>query len=122
MNYRNELANIQNQILNLAFRIIIDWLNQLMVGQLDRNQIMAFMQNMGFDPSQLGNMVSQHPGFDPYQVLGLSKNANQEEVKQRYRELIFKLHPDKSGTSSTNFLFQTVQAAYDKIKEERGWH
>ena len=122
MSDRDELANVQNQIFNLAFRMIIDWLNQLMVGQLDRNQIMAFMQNMGFDPSQLGDMVSQYPEFDPYQVLGLSKNASQEEVKQRYRELIFKLHPDKSGTSSTNYLFQMVQAAYDKIKGERRWY
>ena len=119
---RDELANIQNQIFNLAFRMLVDWLNQLMVGQLDRDQVIAFIQNIGFDPSQLGNMVSQYPGFDSFQVLGLSKNASHEEVKQRYRELIFKLHPDKSGTSSTNFLFQMVQAAHDRIKGERGWH
>ena len=119
--YTDEIANIQNQIFDVAFRMLVGWLQKLMVGQLDSDQIMACMQNMGFNPSQLGDMVSQQPGFDPYQVLGLSKGVNLEEVKQRYRELVFKLHPDQSGTSSTNFLFQMVQAAYEIIKRERGW-
>ena len=92
-----------------------------MRGQLDPNQITGFMKSMGFEPSQLGGMMSQQPEFDPYQVLGLNKSARQEEVKQRYRELAFKLHPDKSGTSATNFLFQIVLAAYEIIKRERGW-
>jgi hypothetical protein len=33
--------------------------------------------------------------FDPYQVLGLDQSASDEEVKKRYRELLFKLHPDR---------------------------
>jgi len=119
--FTDEIANIQNQIFKLVFRMLQGWLQQLMEGQLNPNQIMGFMRSMGFDPSQLGGMVSQQPGFDPYQVLGLDKSARQEEVKQRYRELIFKLHPDKSGSSSTNFLFQMVLAAYEIINRERGW-
>ena len=31
---------------------------------------------------------------DPYQVLGISENASDEEVKRAYRELARKYHPD----------------------------
>ena len=31
---------------------------------------------------------------DPYSILGISKNATDEEVKKAYRELARKYHPD----------------------------
>jgi hypothetical protein len=96
------------------------WTDGFLRGTLDPAKLMDLMRQMGVDFSQLTGMVGQQPVFDPYQILGLDKSASDDEVKKRYRELVNKLHPDKSGTTGTSFLLQMVLAAYEIIKRERG--
>ena len=104
------------------------WVNDLLKDALDPGRIMHFARSMGIDMSQFSQMFGRMAqtgtmpqGFDPYQVLGLDKSASDEEVKQIYRVLIFKLHPDQSGTPGTIFLFNMVLAAFEMIKRMRGW-
>jgi len=117
----DRFARMQQKILIVIQEEMQSWVNDLMKGMLDPAKLIDFIRAMGFDPSRLPGVLSQQPSFDPYQVLDLDKSASDEEIKKRYRELVNKLHPDKSGTPGTNFLFQIVVAALEMIKRQRGW-
>ena len=61
---------------------------------------------------------------DPYKVLGVSKNASDEEIKRAYRELVKKYHPDNYDANNplrdlANEKMQEVNEAYDKIQALR---
>ena len=61
---------------------------------------------------------------DPYEVLGISRNASQEEIKKAYRELSRKYHPDSYVDNPLADLaeekFREVQEAYETLMNSRG--
>ena len=63
---------------------------------------------------------------DPYEVLGVSRDASDDEIKKAYRELAKKYHPDRYVDNPLSSLaeekFKEVQQAYDAIMEERSGH
>ena len=60
---------------------------------------------------------------DPYGVLGVDKNATDEEIKEAYRKLARKYHPDNYGDNPLADLaeekMQEINAAYDAIVNMR---
>ena len=62
-----------------------------------------------------------------YKILEIEKTATDDEVKKAYRNLAKKHHPDKLQDLGEEHLkgaqekFQSIQAAYEKIKKERGF-
>ena len=55
---------------------------------------------------------------DLYKVLGVSKNASAEEIKQAHRKLVRKYHPDRNpGDTAAEERFKEVQAAYDVLSD-----
>ena len=60
---------------------------------------------------------------DPYKVLGISRDATDEQVKEAYREMAKKYHPDNYQGSPiadlANEKMKEVNEAYDQIMNER---
>ena len=60
---------------------------------------------------------------DPYVVLGVDKNASEEDIKKAYRELARKYHPDHYSDNPLSELaaekMKEINEAYDAIMNER---
>lgn len=60
---------------------------------------------------------------DPYSVLGVPKNASDDDIKKAYRSLSRKYHPDANINNPHKDLaeakFKEVQQAYNQIMQER---
>jgi DnaJ-class molecular chaperone len=55
---------------------------------------------------------------DPYQTLGVKKDASQETIQKAYRRLAKKLHPDLNpGNKQAEEQFKAVSAAYDLLSD-----
>jgi molecular chaperone DnaJ len=55
-------------------------------------------------------------GKDYYQILGVSRNASEKEIKQAYRRLARKHHPDLNpGDKSAEARFKEINAAYEVL-------
>ncbi len=53
---------------------------------------------------------------NPYKVLGVTKEASQEDIQKAYRALAKKLHPDLNpGNKKAEEQFKEVSAAYDLV-------
>ncbi|XP_031282040.1 chaperone protein dnaJ 72 [Pistacia vera] len=62
--------------------------------------------------------------MDHYRVLGLNRNATREEIKEAFRKLAVKYHPDKHSQSAkavredATFRFKQVSEAYEVLSDD----
>lgn len=56
---------------------------------------------------------------DLYEILGVSKDATQDEIKKAYRKLAMKYHPDKNqGDEKAEEKFKEINSAYEVLSDE----
>lgn len=55
---------------------------------------------------------------DPYEVLGISRNASAEEIKKAFHKMAAKYHPDKhAGDPVAEEKFKEINSAYQILKD-----
>ena len=79
-----------------------------------------------YDFASIEAMFSNKESIDnAYDILGLSKSSSEDQIKQAYRKMIKKYHPDKLTGVSDDVIkmakekFQSVKDAYDAIRRQR---
>lgn len=56
---------------------------------------------------------------DYYEVLGVNKNASEEDVKKAYRKLARQYHPDVNKEADAEAKFKEVKEAYDTLSDSQ---
>lgn len=105
--------------------------------------LLTIAQELGYSRSQLDELLKRwqaefnfHRGgggsqtsiSDAYDLLGLSESSSDQEVKRSYRKLMNEHHPDKLVAKGlpeemmelAKRKAQDIQAAYDRVKTDRG--
>ena len=116
-----ELEQLHRLVARSLAEEMQDWMQELLSGTFTPASLLYLAESLGINLSGVPGATVQQNGFDPYRVLGLERTDKDEAVKQRYRELLIRLHPDTAGVEGTSFLLQVVLAAYKQISKERGW-
>jgi curved DNA-binding protein len=61
---------------------------------------------------------------NPYDVLGVARNADQEAIRKAYKTLARKYHPDRNKAVEAEAKFKEINAAYDVVGDDkkRKWY
>ena len=62
--------------------------------------------------------LSSTAGEDFYKLLGVSKNADNREIRKAFKKLALKYHPDKNSEDDAHEKFLKINKAYETLKDE----
>ena len=55
---------------------------------------------------------------DYYQILGLTKDTDETNIKKAYKKLAFQYHPDKNKSDDAETTFREISEAYDILSDD----
>ncbi|ESO86660.1 hypothetical protein LOTGIDRAFT_128634 [Lottia gigantea] len=58
-------------------------------------------------------------GKDYYQILGITKSSNEDEIKKAYKKMALKYHPDKNKSPGAEEKFKEIAEAYDVLGDPK---
>ncbi len=101
------------------------------IHELEIDFILEVSRIFGFDDEEFARIREANLGqdkADPYRILGIKRNASNEDIKAARRKLARDNHPDRllamglptEFIAMANERSATINAAYDKIAKERG--
>jgi len=102
--------------------------------QAEKDYIAQVARIFGFSAAELHRIESTFvmgaaaPQSDPYEILGVKRQASDQEIKAAYRKLLRENHPDalmaqglpEDFIEIANKKMAEINAAWDRIKKERG--
>ncbi|WP_457913926.1 molecular chaperone DnaJ [Candidatus Gillettellia adelgis] len=56
---------------------------------------------------------------DYYEILGVSKTADEREIKKAYKRLAMKYHPDRNQDKGAEILFKQIKEAYEILTNDQ---
>jgi DnaJ family protein B protein 12 len=77
---------------------------------------MSEEKNYTVEDQALANRIRQIKDY--YQLLGVSRDAEEKQIKSAYRKLALKVHPDKNKAPAAESAFKLVNAAYACLSDE----
>jgi len=84
------------------------------------NRTAGHEQSRGHSPGANSSSVP----WDPYEILDIDRGASQEKIKQAFRKLAAKYHPDKVEYLGDEFKvlaekrFKEIQRAYEELRSK----
>jgi DnaJ like chaperone protein len=113
------------QLIHLIYGIA---LSDGLISDAEMKQLDQIGVDLGMSHADVNSVKSMFiPANDwAYSVLEINKNASNEEIKKKYRQMALKNHPDKVAYLGEQIRmragekFQKINEAWEAIKKERG--
>ncbi|XP_028309792.1 dnaJ homolog subfamily C member 16-like [Gouania willdenowi] len=75
--------------------------------------VLLLLSGLMAGPSQAGPEI-----MDPYKILGVTRSANQAEIKKVYKRLAKEWHPDKNKNPGAEDMFIKITKSYEILSSE----
>jgi len=110
--------SLQNGAISIKEKLIIKQISVFFgLTEVEYNNI----TNARKHERKTSNNKSRVYGYNPYEILGISSNSTEKEIKKAYRKMVLKYHPDRTDIddSIANEKFSEISEAYNVIKKSR---